>query len=115
MTRIIQNPEIDKEFYRIKNGKKISYEKCKIVEVNPKLSGELVFFLIKGRSKQKLKRLYNIDNPYKNWKYFDNKEQMLKSCYYAFCGNVPNFEGTLTEQFKEEIQKLLKTKPQLFI
>ena len=115
MTRIIENPEVGKEFYRIRMGKKISYEKCKIVGVNTKLSGELVFYLIKGRSKRKFKRFYNVDNPYKAWKYFENKEQMLESCYYNYCGKHPNFEGTLTEQFKEEIQKLLRTKPQLFI
>jgi hypothetical protein len=112
MGLLFEDTKINDEFYRVRYGKKVSYEKCKVIDIEHQ---HKIVYIIKGRSKQKKQWIINRNIPAYNSKFFKTKEDLL--LYINELIQEPSFykPSECSPKILLEIQKFKKTKPQYFI
>jgi hypothetical protein len=114
---LFEDINIGDEFYRLYSGKKIHYEKCKVVDIiernRRKTFISRIEYRIKGRSKTKIKWFDNISILLYTSVFFETKKDLLlfldDKCARKIC-----YPG-ISDQLKEELQAFKKKNPQNFI
>jgi hypothetical protein len=112
MKKLFENIEVDDEFYRLRNGKKIHYEKCKVTKIN---TPDIIVYKIKGRSKNKIRWFKNRNIMLYKSTFFKRKEDLLFHIHSLL--NTVSFYSydDFSDQLLQELDKFKKNKPQYFI
>ena len=109
---LFKDIQVGDEFYKIRNGKKTHYEKCKITKIN---KPDYIVYYIKGRSKNKTRWIRNKSIILYKTKFFRTKNDLLFYVHNLLTGITFYDKSDFSPEILRELEKFKKNKPQYFI
>ena len=109
---LFKDIQVGDEFYKIRNGKKTHYEKCKVLQIN---GPDYIVYKIKGRSKNKAKWFRNRNIILYRTEFFRTKNDLLLYIHNLLTGITSYHKSDFSLQIIKELEKFRKNKPQYLI
>jgi hypothetical protein len=109
---LFKDIKVGDEFYKLRNGKYINYEKCQVIRIN---KPDTIVYKIKGRSKNKNYWFKNRNIFAYTTKFFRKKDNLLFYIYKLLQGITFYDYEDFSKHVLLELDKFKRTKPQYFI
>ena len=109
---LFKDIKVGDEFYRIRQGKQLKYEKCEVIKIN---KPDIIVYKIKGRSKDKTYWIRNRNIIAYSYKFFRKKDNFLLYIHRILIPPTFFSKEEIYPQVLQELEKFKKNKPQYFI